>query len=263
MIENLTIFLNTHSRCSDCWPAFFGQLKKHWPDHPPVVAAVDYDVYNPLIITADVTDEHRRQSAELIELTSRRKLAFGDSRARVHVYDRDAAFGQQYLQGLSHVTTDYVLPVLEDYILMGDVDTAAMEEAVKLAGEEGKPVQLTNCVGRPIDDTTSGRFSGFIARFTMQPTIWPTSELLSRCVRFRSMPNPWEWELGYPGMPNTHSVYAPIEHGPKRGRVHHDSLIFPFIATALDKGKWSTTVYPELRPLLEQYGIDPSVRGEI
>ena len=52
-------------------------------------------------------------------------------------------------------------------------------------------------------------------------------------------------------------------HGePKRGIYHHDSIVFPHIATAIIKGKWNLSEYPtELTPLLEKYNINPEVRG--
>lgn len=247
MIENLTIFLNTTSNCRDLWRAFFGQLSKFWPDHPPIVVATD-----------DLADFCGSQEPWTESL---RNSPRADYFCR---YRPGAAFGQQYLQGLSYVTTDYVLPMLEDFILIGDVDVGAIEEAVRLASLGPQhPVQLTNCIGRPYQAYPDrGRFAPFEGPFTMQPTVWPMHRLLYRCVQYRDKETPWDWELGYPSMANTHYVYGPIANGPKRGRLHFDSLIFPYVATALNKRKWNMSEYPdELGRLLKEYNIDPSVRG--
>ena len=49
---------------------------------------------------------------------------------------------------------------------------------------------------------------------------------------------------------------------PKRGLYHHDSSIFPFIASALVRGKWNLSEYSnELIPLVLEYNIDLSLRG--
>ena len=52
-------------------------------------------------------------------------------------------------------------------------------------------------------------------------------------------------------------------HGePKRGIYHYDSVVFPHIATAIIKGKWNLSEYPDkLTPLLEKHNIDPTKRG--
>jgi len=46
--------------------------------------------------------------------------------------------------------------------------------------------------------------------------------------------------------------------------MHWDSSIYPYVATAIVKGKWNTSQYSkELNILFKDYDIDPSVRGEI
>ena len=52
--------------------------------------------------------------------------------------------------------------------------------------------------------------------------------------------------------------------GKKRGKFHCDSEYYPFIATALFKGKWTISEYPEeLKNLFAKYKIDPLIRGGI
>ena len=36
---------------------------------------------------------------------------------------------------------------------------------------------------------------------------------------------------------------------------HFDSLVYPYIATAIVKGKWNFQEYPELKKLLDSYNI--------
>lgn len=231
VMDNLTIWLNTHSKYADCWPLFFGQLEKHWPGHPQLVASTD------------------NQSFGLF------------SGCEYRFYDSRAPFGQQYLQGLSYVQTEYVLPLLEDFILFGDVDAAMIEEGIEFAG--GREVRLTKVTtGRPVHALQEGeRWREREDIFTMQATIHRTDSLLADAVKGRHVKTPWEWEEFH--AKTMRPCVEPVTHGAKRGRSHYQSLVFPYIATALNKGFWSTTCYHELKPLLKQYGIDPAVRGEV
>jgi hypothetical protein len=50
----------------------------------------------------------------------------------------------------------------------------------------------------------------------------------------------------------------------KRGVYHCDSIVFPYIATAINKGKWNTSEYKkELDILFKEYNINPNMRGEV
>jgi hypothetical protein len=44
---------------------------------------------------------------------------------------------------------------------------------------------------------------------------------------------------------------------------HWDSGIYPYIATAIVKGKWDYECYSsELEDILSKYGINPDIRGK-
>ena len=50
--------------------------------------------------------------------------------------------------------------------------------------------------------------------------------------------------------------------GRRRGLHHFDNDVYPYIATAIGKGRWNLGEYgDELRPMLERAQIDPSKRG--
>jgi hypothetical protein len=50
----------------------------------------------------------------------------------------------------------------------------------------------------------------------------------------------------------------------KSGLSHWKSDIYPYIATAIVKGKWNFSEYgPELEELLREYKIDPIARGKM
>ena len=48
----------------------------------------------------------------------------------------------------------------------------------------------------------------------------------------------------------------------KRGMYHYDSIVFPYIATAINKGKWNMSEYQtELDKMFNEYGVMPFERG--
>jgi hypothetical protein len=47
----------------------------------------------------------------------------------------------------------------------------------------------------------------------------------------------------------------------KIGLFHYESLVFPYIATAIVKGNWNFSEYPILKEILEECNIDPKIRG--
>ena len=52
------------------------------------------------------------------------------------------------------------------------------------------------------------------------------------------------------------------EKGLRRGKYHWDNTIYPFVATAIVKGKWNMSEYRDvLESILQINGIDPEQRS--
>ena len=49
----------------------------------------------------------------------------------------------------------------------------------------------------------------------------------------------------------------------KRGLFHYDSNIVPHVASALVKGRWNLSEYPELVDILSENKIDYNLRGSV
>ena len=99
--------------------------------------------------------------------------------------------------------------------------------------------------------------------FAIQPTIWKTQSYLRVCEGTPNQ-NIWQFEVnGQRTFKNLKmkALYA-YKDEPKRGKHHWDSDTYPFIATAIGKGKWNFGEYEkELITILAEYGIDPAIRG--
>tara|TARA_B100001248_G_scaffold174849_1_gene132634 strand:- start:1308 stop:2054 length:747 start_codon:yes stop_codon:yes gene_type:complete len=101
--------------------------------------------------------------------------------------------------------------------------------------------------------------------FSIQPSIWRRNSLIS--VLKRNL-NVNIWQLEYKSQKVVRKLGLNIGvlggDGKKRGKFHCDSEYYPFIATALFKGKWTISEYPEeLKNLFAKYKIDPLIRGGI
>jgi hypothetical protein len=98
----------------------------------------------------------------------------------------------------------------------------------------------------------------------MQATIWRTKDYISLMEKVKDPK--WLENDNYPkemlkmGMKGLY--YYDGES--KRGENHYDSNIYPYIATALVRGKWNTSEYNnELTPIFSEFNIDKNKRGTI
>jgi len=222
MINDLTIFVNSHSSADDALRVFIFQLEKHWPNHPPIVIGRDGLMY-----------------------------VFPKCGYTVVDYSAAKQFTSQYLMGLCAVETPYALTMQEDFILFGDVDEAGIDGAMD---------DLNNAYSARLID------SGRELTYSMQATVWD-SHVLRLIYALIDAASPWEAELCADlifrdfGRSRELCKLRHDDHLPMRGRNHRDSPIFPYISTALVRGKWNHEYRNELTPLLEQYGIDAEKRG--
>ena len=74
--------------------------------------------------------------------------------------------------------------------------------------------------------------------------------------------NIWKFEEAIESNDNHYMVRLGNEK--QRGKYHCDSIVFPYIATAINKGKWNMSEYrEELDKLFGEYNINPFERGII
>ena len=98
----------------------------------------------------------------------------------------------------------------------------------------------------------------------MQTSIWKTKdyiELLKNVREQKWLETPRYFE--YMSKNNIKGL-CHYDNEPKRGGNHWDSNVYPYIATALVKGKWVMSEYEnELYPILKENSIDINKRGLI
>jgi hypothetical protein len=165
-------------------------------------------------------------------------------------YSPAKKFSNQYLMGLCAVDTPYALTLQEDFLMYDDVDEAAIARVTRDMWSNSYVCE------RLID-------SGRDLLYSMQATIWNTRDLM-RLYANVAASDPWDAEVKSNAAMEMLSMRCRQRrdaHLPLRGRDHRDSPIFPYIATALVKGKWNSEYRVELELLHREYGIDANIRG--
>ena len=248
----ISFIVYSHSEYDDCWPAFFGRLRKH--------CSHEFDGY---YLFSDSTNEKM------------------DGRFQHIAYNNNDAYTTRMLSCLRQIDTPYCLYQHEDMMLYDNVHEEYFQECLDY--NQGKGPYPIDCIklhksGSPHDNQPSNDWSvkgsdvmkmsllNFDIIFSIQPTLWKTEKLIDLLEHNQGL-NGWEFETH--GQSRCKEVmlsacYTQHKTDKKRGMLHWDSLVWPYIATAVFKGKWCTNEYPkELQEMFEEYNIDPSIRGTL
>jgi hypothetical protein len=267
-LDDLAIVCYTHSNCADMWPMYLGQMNKYLPEFKDR----HWVITNGSIPADDNERQKLLSSDEAI-----RKLLSGLRGVDVAFYDDSTPYWTHWIEGLKHVNTEFFLYMQEDYLLYDDVDLGLLSRYLVLlrqphvfgAGKRASFVRLIRSgIGTANPDClpdTIHRFPRDAAYpFSMQATIWRKEDFI-RLYETARVEDHRDETAFFPAMRqlNLRGLYH-YAGEPKRGRDHYDSSVFPYISTAVVSGKWNLAEYPEeLGRLLDEYRIDPSVRGMV
>ena len=241
---NVCLVVNTVSHCKDLWEMFFGQIDIHYPNNK-IYVFTDDEVGLPVNVTPIR-------------------------------YDPKDNFRTQYLSCIRRVKEDFVIYLNEDYILYDDVNVELMNEYVELMRSD---LEISFIKTNKSVNSTQRKYRGrenlmYLSPnreyfFSQNAALWRRKDLervheagpdlhigdLRTTLQFEVEANQVCRDLKLQGLYMYHGE-------PKRGKYHYDSNVFPYIATAIIKGKWNLREYfKELSPLLTKYGINPDVRG--
>lgn len=223
----------TNSNCSDVFASFYNQNKKH--SNLPLYVISDYD------IEVDVDGAYK--------------------------YSNDAPYYKVWVDALTKFDREYFIYLQEDFFLYSDVK----EDILKLYQQ-----QLAESKYSFIRLLKSGRLDSKkifnnlyeIAPnneniFSMQATIWKTDDYIKLMNAAAS--NGWlETDADYRNIMidlNIRGLYH-YDNEHKRGSNHFDSNVYPYIATAIVRGKWNMREYKkELLPIIINNNIKINNRG--
>ncbi len=233
----------THSNCIDVWNAYFSRLDKH--------SKSSFDSYVLCNVDCNQYPNHK-----------------------FIVYDDAAPYGKEYIKALNSIPHEYCIYMQEDFILYDAVQEHLLNDYVNVLKNDSSLsyVRLIKC-----GDVTNvqykdnktlyyicepGKQNNSINSFSMQPTIWRKEDFiklytLADAERFGES---WTYTQAMNKL-NMNGLYS-YQGEAKRGENHYNSLVFPYVATAIVKGKWNVSEYPdELKAVSKEYRIDFNKRG--
>ena len=246
-IQDLKWITHTHTDCYDVCKIYDGEMpSKLWGDQ-------FWENHYYLI-----NSEYKSKKEEL-------KLS-----GKFFYYEDYLFYPLRLLNILSNINTEIIVLDHEDMILYDKANLDEINKALNLIEKKNldsiRFIKNINAKYNKIENSEVeiiDKKSEWI--FSIQPSIWRRDSLIS--VLRRNL-NVNIWQLEYKSQKVVRKLGINIGvlagDGKKRGKFHCDSEYYPFIATALFKGKWTISEYPlELKKLFTKYKIDPLVRGGI
>ena len=226
----------TNSNCSDLWSIFQNQTKKH--SNLPLYMISDKEVNN-------------------VNLSG------------LFIYTNEDPYYKVWINALNSFGVEYFIYLQEDFLLYEDVNKQKLNEYVEFLKNNPNYsfVRLLNSgnLGQTkLSDTLYEIESTNPFVFAMQATIWRTSDYIALMDRVKA--SKWLENEDYPKLMIDMKMKGAYHYDnePKRGINHYDSNVYPYIATALVKGKWIMSEYSkELTPILNNYNVDIKKRGII
>lgn len=226
---SVPIIVYTHTDMKDIWPMFFGQLKKYIGDTKIYVAVNEDDT----------------QLSDYIRI----------------IYDDSNQYTQRWKEILEKVEEETFIFLHEDMILFDKVDFQLLEKYIRYV-EDGLVESIKLILagdGFNEWDTDKTLVINQYAKFSIQPTI-TTKKIFEELVNNLPPLDIWKFEESIISVGRDFMIRLGGEK--KRGIYHYDSLVFPYIATAINKGKWNLNEYVDvLNPMFEEYNINPFERG--
>lgn len=239
----LNILYYTHSDMGDVWKASLQNLFKYF------INKFDEDKIN-LYLALNGTTTH------FYNCEKRNLIYYDDSKpytTRLHNVLNQLPLGMD----------SAVLFLHEDMILYDYADTNYIQEciravtsktfnSIKLIRHDGYVYGKLNHCPKIFERCTP----------SIQPTIF-NSTYLKELISNNLDLSIWDFENKlFSTFYHDNDVLINFGNEKKRGISHYDSPVFPYIATAINKGKWNLSEYPvELNFLFKKYSIDPTVRG--
>ena len=231
----MVVVIYTHTDTKDVWVPFFDRMKQYMSQYKTYICVNKDD--------ADIPNEYH-------------KIYYDDSKA----------YTNRLVDSLSQIQEEVIMFTHEDMIVYNtpnydylDKYSSYVEnriaDSIKLIPTSNKG-KFTKS---DIDDTLAVDATGDFHKFSIQPTIIRKS-ILEEMARGCGSITIWEFELAIVGAGLDFVAYRGDEK--QRGIYHFDSFVYPYISTAIVKGKWNTLEYPkELNEVFEQYNINPFERG--
>ncbi len=219
----------THTDYKFVWPLWFGQTKKYLSDYEKIIFVNEYDSNIPL-------------------------------EYKVIKYDENLNYNQRVLQCFEKLgNSEIVIFHHEDMFLYDEPNHKVLDEFKNLILTNNK--MLVKLIRAGNGDQLNNLHKNLFKNprhlnFAIQPTIAKV-ELFKQIYSNNQGDTIWEFERNAANNLNTEFSYFCYDNESLRGLAHYDSNIYPYIATAVVKGKWNLLEYKnELGKLFYEYKIN-------
>jgi hypothetical protein len=238
--NNICHITFTHSDCSDIWPLYFTQMKKYFSvDIEHFVCTESYKNNLPsgkksLIYNEALTYPERLLSC--LEQIPEYEFIFFDHEDMFLYAEPNFSELQLYYGLMKNHQLEYIR-----LIKGGDYKSNVSSSTDSLQNLELKSKWI----------------------FSIQPSFWKVS-VLKEILLANLNCNIWELEVKSQKVVKKMKIKAAFSHksGTRRGLHHFDNNVYPYIATAIGKGKWNLSEYSkELGQILSEHNINPDSRG--
>ncbi len=240
MKENITLFMYSHSSYSDVWGPFFKQSEKFTPEYKKVLFSDDDLGKTPenwTFIKYDDNDSYSDRMYKCLEQIET-ELCF------LHHED----------MFLYDMPNKQVLSLYEDIVLNDDIDFIRLLRSVDAPSFNYKGINTLSAI-----PNHSHYF------FSVQPSICKTDSLI-KIYKNTKVDHIRQFEPLVQQVCRDLKIKGLFHYNeePKRGDHHYDSSVYPYIATAIVKGKWNLSDYPiELGEILIKNNINVDIRGKV
>lgn len=235
----------THSDYSDLWNVYFGEMKKYFNLN------VDHYIC--------VNNKKKNYSS------------FFPASTQTLLYNDKFKYAKRLKNCLDQIKNyKYVLFDHEDMFLYARPNFKKLLKYYKLI--KNGTYDSIRLIKDSLSTTTESRYEKTLYEisnnsnwfFSIQPSIWNLAKL-KKILEKKPNSNIWELESKSQKIVkkmNLRIAYS-NDKSKKRGKYHYDNKIYPYIATAIVKGKWNTSEYSsELEKIFNKYLINPKLRGK-
>lgn len=235
-MNNLTLLTYTHSKTIDIHPIYFDRIDKYFNIDKHVV----------------LCDIH----LEFPNIVSR-------------TYSNRDEYYKHMIEGLYQVKTNYVIYSQEDYFLYDFVDKYRIENLIKILDRD-TDISFIRLINSGIDFLPIAYNEELVYIptdhnyfFSTQISIWRVTDLI-KMFESSKVPTIWDEPKNSIYLKQLGKIGLCVTDKGRKVGGHYDSTIYPYIATAIIKGKWNDSEYSrELTTIYKQYNIDKTLRGVI
>lgn len=223
--NNLNFLIYSHSSYFDCLDITIGQMIKYGINNFTVLANKNYKNYKTII------------------------------------YDDNFKYSNRLLRCLEDVHDDFFIFLHEDFILY---DQPKLNLIQSINYQKFDSVRLIRSGVNDINHKVDGNLYKVVSptdyHFCIQASIFKKSYLQIILQNNLDM-NIWDLEVKSQNLAKLYNNVIYWDNANLRGSAHYDSAIFPYTATAINKGKWNKEYFVEISKLHSDYKIDSDKRG--